>query len=74
MFDKAAAVFHAALAAAAPNGARPVDVLRDSVGLEVVSFCQTWMRGDRKKSQSVKSRVNYAEFSVMSPHFQNRVS
>mmetsp|Transcript_10271 Transcript_10271/g.30900 ORF Transcript_10271/g.30900 Transcript_10271/m.30900 type:complete len:366 (+) Transcript_10271:90-1187(+) len=72
LFRAAAKVFAAALAQAADEAAvdgacsDPMAILRASVGLGVVSLCQTWMRGNG-------IGVANAEFSVMSPHFQNRV-
>jgi hypothetical protein len=65
LFAAAVGAYRSALAAAAVD-ADPVIVLRESIGLAVVSFCQTWMRGNGRG-------VGDAEFSVMSPHFQNRV-
>lgn len=43
----------------------PAVVLRQCLGLELISLCQTWMRGS--------GVIGDAEFSVMSPHFQNRL-
>jgi hypothetical protein len=40
-------------------------VMRAELGINIVSLCQTWMRGG--------GAVGVAEFSVTSPHFQNRL-
>jgi len=64
MLDAAAAELRHALFRIGSD-AMPEAVLRRELGLDVVSLCQTWMRGSGK--------VGDAEFSVMSPHFQNRL-
>lgn len=64
MLDAVGIGLRRALWWAGPDAA-PQAVLRRDLGLELVSLCQTWMRGS--------GAIGDAEFSVMSPHFQNRL-